>query len=872
MKNIKIFISILLVLSLLPVLPTFATQIEEVTVELTETEEFKKLSAFGIVTLEDEVLSLDNITRGVFVSYAMRCYFGDTITAESIAKENPFKDVTQHTFGRDEILAAYALGAISKSDSFRPNDNITMNEVAKILVCLIQFKEVAERSGGYPSGYLKVVNERNLFRNCSFTQEGYLHAYDFIKILLNLLETEIFRIAGVRKSEDEVSVIFTDIPSMTLLEHSFGIKKGSGVFESNEYTSINGYTEMEEDRVEIDSVIYACEDRNQKELIGYNVEFYYKTDKSLLYDQLVYAEKKNVKEILVRSEEIVRDSVSVTNFVYRDKNNKIQEKSIARSAALILNGAQKPISIQGLSPVKGTVTLIDNDRDNNIDVVKVMSYRTIQISGISQNSYSVSDKLGGKTVVLDPDNEEYDVYIEKDGKETTYSSLENDDIISYAESTGNRKNIKYAIVSSRTVEGVPEAKDEKTVTFNGEIYDIDSEILKDLSLHESGIFYIDFLGQIVAKKIFREFVYGYLNNVGVSNDRERSVMVHIFTENNRWVQLEVKENITYNGKRKRAEEFYQDWNDEKIGRELICYTVTDKGIVNVISKAERFSEYSEEENTAIENNIFRVYPEIDSTPWRDASNSLGNSVVVSDRTKIFLVPDQSEELAAEEDFDMIAQADLIDYKEYKKIIPYDLDFSRTAGAIVMSKELNSGFINTSSSFLVVDSIWKSTNNDDVFVDAVKGYYKGTYISIPALNDGIFNEEGKDPLDEGDVILIKLDNDGNIVMVQRIYDVSDAENRMFVKNTSGSDITIKAAYASMVYIAGEIHSADVQNSKFIANVPEGKMVLGLDKNTVIRVYDTDEKVLKDGSATDLEKGKYFVSRIATYVADEIIVYY
>lgn len=874
MKQLKIFITVLLVLSLFPIVPVFASEVEEtIPIELTETEEFKKLSAFGVVSPEDEVFYLDNVSRAVFLSYVMKCYFGNTVTAESFLEKNPFADVTQYTFGREEILAAYTLGIISKSENFRPNDNITMQEASKILVCLIGSGEIAKSYGGYPSGFLRMATERKLFEKCRFTKEGYIPVYDFMKILLNLLETELFQMVGARKTDDGVSLIYTDVTDMTMLEHSFGIKRGRGVFESNEYTSVNGYTELGDNQVEIAGAIYECNDRELKELLGYNVEYYYKEEEFMLSGQLIYAEKKNVEEIVVRSENIDKEQTSAANFVYyEDRGTKLQKKQIPKAATLIYNGAQQPLNTQTLCPSKGTVALIDNNRDEKIDVIKVMNYRTIQISGISQNSYSVSDKLGGKSIVLDPEDDGYDVYIEKDGEESDYLSLTEGDIISYAASIGNKKNIKYVIVSSKTIEGVPEAKDEDSVTFNGIDYDIDLTVLSSLSLNESGVFYFDFLGQIVAKKVVREVVYGYLNNVGVSKDFEKSVMVHIFTENNRWVQLEVKDKITYNRERKRADEFYQDWKDEKITRGLITYTVTDEGIVNMISAASSFPEYSEEEKVATEKNIFRVYPEIASAPWRDTPSSFGNSVIISDRTKIFLVPDQSENLAKEEDFDMLAQADLIDYKEYKNIIPYDLDSARIAGAVVMSKELNSGFINTNSAFLVIDSIIKVSNSDGVFVDAIKGYYQGTLISIPALNDGLFNEEGKDNLDKGDVILIKLDNDGNIIKVQRIYDFSDSENKLFIRNTSGNDITIASAYSSMVYIAGEIYSADAQQNRFIANVPGGKMVLGIDKNTVIRIYDTEEKVIKDGAVSDLEKGRYFVSRIASYVADEIIVYY
>ncbi|MBQ7901250.1 MAG: hypothetical protein IJ365_04715 [Clostridia bacterium] len=861
MKKLKIFISLILVLTLLPIFPAFAADEAEEYTEPTATEAFKKLEAFGIMTADDEILYYDYVTRAQFMQYVMKCYFGDGAYSKDLTEGSVFGDVTEGTTGAAEITAACKLGIISSGASFRPDDNITMQEAAKILVSALGYSEIAANRGGYPTGYLKVASEQDIFDDCSFTQEGYLPVADFVQALANTLEAQVMEISAIWDTRRGLVTTYTAVYDKTLLEYAFGIYRAEGIVEANEYTSIYGLTELQEGRVEIGGTVYKTNGTDAAQLLGYNTECFYKLDKPEANREIVYIAAYDNEIIIVDSEDIAKDAVTATNFAYyREDKDKVQNEAIKKSATLIYNGGQMSLTAANLCPANGTVTLINNDGDKDIDVVSVMNYRTILVSAVSPSSYTVSDMLGGESIVLDPEeSDSYDVVIELNGVEADFASISDRSIISYAESIGNVKNIKYVKVSTMTVEGMPEAIGEDTVVISGEEYSIDTNLVQTLSLRDTGVFYMDYSGKIVAKKVEKDVVYGYLNGVITESSISGKVKAQIFTENDRWVELELKDKITYNGTgSEKPEKFFNDWQNGRVGRELITYTVDSDGKINMIKQAESFEAFSDAEENAIEQDIFRVYDEISSEKYRSNLKSIGSTVLLSDATKIFMVPDQTTETASLEDFHVVSTAGLFTEVSYKNITPYDLDRSRTAGAIVMVG--NDEVIDDDALYMLVDSVVRSFNADDKAVDAVKGYYKNSLITLPAADDSVYSGLSE-KLAGGDIIQFTMDAQGNISKLNLIYDAE-----------KGLTTTTSYGYKETASFAGTVHYTDAQKSKLVVDLAGQKCVMGTKSATVISVYDTETEKLTPGTIADLEKGNKFVARVTYLIADEIIVYH
>jgi len=866
MRKIKILIAIMLIFSILPIPYGYAQEyVEEAESEIVieQTENYKKLRAFGVISEEDEFDSSETITRATFMHYVMKCCLGSEGYPEIIT-DIPFSDVSSGTVGAREIMLASRLGIISgdSGSAFRPNDNITVNEAAKVFVSILGYGEIAENSGGFPNGYMAIANRLGIFKGCKSISDGYMKANDLLKALMNTLETEVLDIEAIAKHYEGFITTYNTIKDRTLLEYVFGIYVGEGVVKSNEYTSINGLSILDKNQVEINEEIYVDTSEDAADLIGYNTEFYYKLDENEINLEIVYITPKNNNVIEVNSDYIVKDAVTSTYFkYYKDESKtKIDDVKIKKSATLLYNGGQKSLASADLCPENGNVTLIDYDRDNNYDVVKVMNYRTILVEAASPSTHIVSDILGGTSIVLDPNNKDYDVLIYKDGKRSDFASIETRNVISYAESTGNNKNVKYVNISTYTVEGKLDSIGEDTVSIDGEEYSFIASMKNFLALGDTGVFYLDFNGKIVAKKLGNDVVYGYLNLLG--KDFPRKICAEIFTENDRWVELEFKENIKYNGTKKAATDVYDILTGIDY-RQLITYTVDEAGKINTISTAESFTPYSEEEEYAIEHNIFRVYDKIASANYRSGFKSLDNLMVISSDAKIFVVPDQSVSEGDKEDFRMISLNEFRSGEAITNIIPYDVDKARRANALVIVGYERK--VNPRSAFMVVDDIVYAQNTADEFVMSVRGYYKNSLVTIPAVNDSVYSAL-PEALSEGDVIQISLNENGDINRIELKFNLSNGKNQYILENGRYS---LDTFLASTVYYA--VAEADTVVTEELGD-GKGRYIMGVDKNTLIYVYDTVEKTMQEGTLADMQPGNGFVARIADYVADEIIIYH
>lgn len=860
MKNIRILISLILVLSLVPV---FSVYSQEITAEvpISETEEFKKLQAFGIILQGDEIAFSDTVTRGMFMQHIMRCCFSKDYFTEEILSEIPFSDVTASTAGAMEIAIAQKFGIINgNGGAFRPNENITFNESAKILVTILGYSDIAQSIGDYPGGYVSVANRLGVFKGCRFNEDGSLSTKAFLKALINTLETEVIDIESLSKTSNGSMAIYSKIEGRNLLQYVFGIFKEKGIVTSNGYTSLNGLSEINTGMVEINDKVYFANGTDAEELLGYNTEFYYRESPLTGVNEIVYITPYNNATVEVTDENIIKDATTVNEFKYYSDSSqrKIRDVKIAKSATLIYNGGLKKMSVENLCPENGDVILIDNNIDGIYDVARVMSYSTILVAGISQNTHTVSDMLGGNSIVLDPEDKSYDVIVYKDGVKSNFSSIEKKNVISYAESTGNKKNVKYVIVSTKTAEGTIDSVSDKTVGIDGKEYPCSADVIKDMVLGEYGSFYLDFKGRIVAKKLSRDVVYGYLN--AMESKMLENVRMKIFTENNRWVVLDLNEKIKYNSSRKDSKDVYDELSKMSDFRQLITYTVDKDGKINMITTAKSFPEYSVQEETAIEQDVFRVYPEIAKGTYRSALKSIDNYLVIGGDTKIFMVPDQSEREASDEDFYILNPNELHAGDSFTNIIPYDLDRTRTADALVFVG--NERKVYSKSSFVVVDTIITALNSDGEWVDSIKGYYKNTLITLTATDNSVYKDL-TEPLSTGDVVQIAMDDNGNISKLVQRYNYSDGEGQKFV---------INGLYSSNTFLADVVYYADAQKGKIIAEGEGQKIILGTDGSTLISVYDSEEKTLIEGTISDLEKGNSFIAMVSDYVIDEIVVYH
>lgn len=881
MKTLKKALVLLLSLSLLL---TYQASVfaDDVTEEISIVEEefnieespvCNKLTAFGIFE-DDELAGVfydEYLSRGDFIKYAVRVGKIEHIDYSNL--ENPFSDVESDADYYAEVLAAYKLGIISGAGNtvINPQAQITTQEAAKILLNILGYKDIVALDGGYPTGYMKWANKLRLFTDCSFNGSSFISPENFVQILLNTLEAPVLDMDGVAYTSNSDMMFSLGNDGESLLNYAHSIYETNGIVDSNEYTSIYGDSTVDEGQTSINETMYYIGSTSVVELLGRNVQAYYRLDEDKDERTLLYIETSEGKNdiTVVKSEDILPDGVTSSNFSYLENGERRVDTALSNIAVLIYNGRQEAISKTLLCPDFGDVTLIDNNSDGKIDVVSVMSYRTVWASGVSAQTYSVSDEFGGTSLVLDPEDKAYDVIITRDGKEASFEDILLSNVISYAQSLTHTsgKTVKRLIISSETVDGKVDAMSDDFISINGEDYKTSDEFRQNISLNVEGTFFLDHTGRIVAKDAGRDFVFGYLNRFAKIGTLGSSVVMQIFTENNRWVELELNDNVRVNdSSRKKPQEFYDTyWDaDPNTYRQLITYNVNEEGKIVAINFAQTFTAGSAAEKAAIENGTFRLSSTKVTGRYRLGLKSFDNDILLADKTKIFLIPDQSVSDAEESDFRIVNLSYFTYDTDYYNISAYNMDDFRLAGACVLEDERNfrTVFSNDTSKLMVVTGQYGFSNKNGDEGDGLKGIYNGNQVWLPLSN----TISPADYPKKGDVIRFGLDTDGYAIDLTKLYESKNGDNQKFLGSTY--------LYSGVTSVCGEITDTDIARARLKINYgASADAIFYWNTGTLptVYVYDKQDNEVAIGSVNDLLKGSSVYVSVHNFRIYEVVVF-
>lgn len=99
-------------------------------------------------------------------------------------------DVNNEYSGYIAYLAAREIVNGTSGSTFNPYGELDINAAVKMLVCALDYNELAERKGGYPNGYVEVAMNLGLYKNIS-NINGKLTKYNSAVMLHNALLAEV---------------------------------------------------------------------------------------------------------------------------------------------------------------------------------------------------------------------------------------------------------------------------------------------------------------------------------------------------------------------------------------------------------------------------------------------------------------------------------------------------------------------------------------------------------------------------------------------------------------------------------------------------------------------------------------------------------
>lgn len=780
-----------------PALSRYSTRQVNLSPDIVDTqyeEAAELLGALGIMVGDAETGAFrpnDNIIRSEMAKVAVY-----SVGLEDIAKgsmnSTRFPDVPVGHWATGAINVADQQGMILGDDigTFRPNDPVLLQEAITIMVRALGYEPAAEEKGGYPTGYLYVASNNQLFRGLSGNAGSPATRGDIAQLIFNALTVNLMEQTGFGSSTS------FEVVDKTLLYDRLNVEKGYGQITATAETALDGGATTDKDTVIIDKKFYLEGDTQAKQLLGYNVLFYARLDKKTDDKTLINLrpqENKN-KVITANSDDIVSvtggaDEAKTFEYWASPTDSRAKTATIDAKASYIYNGKYKTgITNENLKPTAGNVILLDSDTNGIYEVVFINQITNLVVDTVSTVTGRVTDKYLNGSLVFDENQETVQYSLIKDGAEIKVSDLAEWNVISYTIS--DDKNLIKGYVSDDSITGmVTEATAEGyRIGESEELYKKAANYPGTIALRDRGTFYLDMENKIAAVNTNATVgtdqnlnkKYGYLIGVALSDSFDTTVQFRIYTMTG---ETQV---LTSTNKMRLNSQYGQDPVDVMtaitgggtLTPQLIVYETNNSGNINAIETAT--------DNTASgapNVGTFTLNIRKDDMVYKSASGKL-DQVTVSDKTIIFDIPAGAG--TDTEKYSIRTKNTLSNNATYDAII-YDLQENYEAGVIVITSSV--GVTAPESPILVVDHIGATQNEDFEDTDRVYGWQSGKEISLLATDKSVFLKPGGSgtvQLTKGDIIQYRTNSKGEVDGITLLFD-SSAKTTEF-SNKISDDLT------------------------------------------------------------------------------------
>lgn len=495
------------VLSLVCVICIFLSTLASVSYAYTDVSDkvLLDLKAFGILTGDDSGdLKLDDfVTRAEFAKMTVEALDASEVSG----LECNFTDVDSGAWYYNAVALLSSMGLINGYDdgTFRPNENVSLEEAIKITVCALGYYTMGEKNGGYPDGYRKTAESLGLMKSVSPDGE-YMLRRDIARLLYNALDIDRMIIdPGTGKYETNSGDTLRELHLQGIDEE---MKSGRGVITANIETWLdreNGA--LRNDEVEINGEVYKVGDTNAISLLGQEVDYYAQSaDRGYVLTAVTPTNKNETFTIDDEQFEGFREG----RLRYRlEKNDRERSYALSDSVRIVKNLVPlNDVIIDDLTLDYGTIKVIDNNGDSKADVVFIEDIKTFAVDRVkgSRIYFADSKKLMDRDFIeLDEENDDVKFSLSNtDGTAVDISEIEENNIVSIVLSD-DASRIK-CIVSKESVTGTITSisNTESIISIDGQEYKTSgADIFADENVRAGYNItaYLDFRGNIAWTEI-----------------------------------------------------------------------------------------------------------------------------------------------------------------------------------------------------------------------------------------------------------------------------------------------------------------------------------------------------------------------------------
>lgn len=736
-------------------------------------EAIEYLSAVGVdFEYEEETVQPDKrVTRAVFAQNVTKILNLSDRKCTGVY----YHDVSEDHWAYNNIGVLTELGIVSGDGNkyFNPDEYITRQEAATILVSVLGYSTYAKSSGGYPDGYMNMASELEIFKNCSTNPDFILS--DMLIMLKNALDTNVM-ITEIKGGGFE----YTKAEDETLLSYYHDMYYEKGTLTGCDGVSLKSADSLAENIAVIDGNEYITETAGLLENIGTEVEFLYKvTDSKTDERKLVWIKSLDRNDIL----DIEKDKYcefDAENYVFSyttSGSSKIKKIDISRGIIVIYNGeiAKKNVD-EILNKDRYKVRFIESKESAAFNIAIVWNYENMVVGKVDSDKEIILDKFDeGKTLNISGKRDRIVV-----GNGKSLDEITTGDILSYYESEdGSSIRIEISkVVKEETAQYINVHEEKVLTTDNGDYVFFDKNEDVSVSSGDKVKLYLDVNGYIAyLEKVKTEGFAAYLIKAIYDEDTEQ-MFFKTLDNDGKVVTREGANKVRVDGTVLEyadiRNKLYAD--GKPVSQVVVLKTNADNKVISV-DTTERESSEELPGLRLIEQGYTGRYKH---------HGRLVPKILVGNETVIFSVP--STQSNDDRDYTVRSKSDLQNDQFYTvDIYRYSEDNVGYEEILVIKDKVWS--LSGNNLYILVDKIVKSVNADGVPVEKLIGNRRGSDVEIFTDDEfSLIDTEAK----SGDLIEVKLNGQGEIEDAEIRYSYG-SENRP-INNAYNAEPGLRVVYA------------------------------------------------------------------------------
>ena len=231
---LKRVICILISLSMLMGMTCVNAASDSLAIDETRLSVLKTLEIVNGYETEDK--TLDKMSKSTYINFLLNMIYGGKF---------------QGGYDEEALKIAQDMKIIDSAASVSKDDTLKGNEAVKMALCLLGYRDVCLRTGGYPFGFLTKADQIGVTSGLKIKDE--MTNADAYKILYNTMNAGIVDIEAISVHGDEYTNHYVQYEDVTILNMYRDIYKVEGIVDANKSTGLYETAGTGEDCVKINA-------------------------------------------------------------------------------------------------------------------------------------------------------------------------------------------------------------------------------------------------------------------------------------------------------------------------------------------------------------------------------------------------------------------------------------------------------------------------------------------------------------------------------------------------------------------------------------------------------------------------------------------